>query len=230
MTVADTEAERKTRVSAWIEELRDRICAAFETLERDHKGQLAHLPPGTFERKSWNRAGEDGTGGGVMSIMHGRVFEKVGVNVSTTFGKLSPNSPRPSRAPARIRISGPAGISLVAHMQNPHVPAVHMNTRHMVTTKGWFGGGVGPDADVSERGGRAPFSRRAEARLRCTRRRLLPALQEMVRRVLLSAAPQRSARRRAASSTTISTAATGRRISPSCGMSASHFSRSIPTS
>src|ERR1043166_4409878 len=141
--IDQTNEARKSRAQSWFEELRDRICTEFERIEDAYSGQLSHLAAGRFERKAWSRPPEAGAdaGGGGMGLMRGRVFEKIGGNVSTVYGRFSPEfSKQPERGAAAPR-SWASVIPLVPHRWNPPVPAVQMNTRHIVTTIGWFGGG-----------------------------------------------------------------------------------------
>jgi coproporphyrinogen III oxidase len=167
----DIVASRKNQASTWFASLRDQICAGFEALESAHQGSMADQPPGKFIKTPWTRESNgdlggagDGAedsgameGGGVMTVMKGRVFEKVGVNVSTVSGTFSdafakevPGAEEDSRFWA-------SGLSLVAHPQSPLVPAIHMNTRHIVTTKGWFGGGADLTPMVEDKKDTADF-------------------------------------------------------------------------
>ena len=122
----------------WFEALRDRICAEFEAIEREAASDAA------FEYLPWERPDPDGSpgGGGVRGLMKGKVFEKVGVNVSTVGGRFSEEFARTILGAEEDPSFFATGISLVAHMANPHVPAVHINTRFLCTTKRWFGGGA----------------------------------------------------------------------------------------
>ena len=122
----------------WFESLRDSICAEFEAIEREAGSDAS------FHYTPWNREeeGNDNPGGGVQGLMKGAVFEKVGVNVSTVHGTFAPEFAKTINGAQDDPSFSATGISLVAHMANPHVPAVHMNTRFLVTGKAWFGGGA----------------------------------------------------------------------------------------
>ncbi|HEX8240280.1 MAG TPA: oxygen-dependent coproporphyrinogen oxidase [Allosphingosinicella sp.] len=144
---------------SWFESLRDRICAEFEAIEREAGSEAA------FDYTPWQRRDPDGApgGGGVRGLMKGEVFEKVGVNVSTVAGRFSEDFAATIHGAGEDPRFFATGISLVAHMANPHVPAVHMNTRFLVTTKRWFGGGADLNPPIPYEEDTADFHARLRA-------------------------------------------------------------------
>jgi coproporphyrinogen III oxidase len=143
----------------WFEALRERICAAFEAIEAE-AGSDAR-----FDYMPWDRTDPDGApgGGGVRGLLKGKVFEKVGVNVSTVGGRFSPEFAATVHGAAEDPRFFATGISLVAHMANPHVPAVHMNTRFLTTTRRWFGGGADLNPPIPYEQDTAEFHARLRA-------------------------------------------------------------------
>jgi coproporphyrinogen III oxidase len=142
--IMDSLDEKKERAVRWFQELQNQICDEFTAIENEgvpedsEQEGLSDLPAGRFQEKKWNR---EGGGGGRMRVMNGRIFEKVGVNTSVVHGELSEEFRASIPGASENGKFWAAGISVVVHPQNPFVPAAHMNTRYIFTSKSWFGGG-----------------------------------------------------------------------------------------
>ena len=153
--------ERKKQAQAWFEQLRDRIWAALEGLEDEVRQDPAGRPPGRFQGRAWDRAGG---GGGVMGLLsEGRLFEKAGVNVSTVWGEFTGAFAKEIPGAAEDPRFWASGLSLVIHPRSPHVPPIHMNTRHIVTAKAWFGGGIDLNPIVADAKDTAWFHEKLKA-------------------------------------------------------------------
>ncbi len=139
MTLPHDIAAKQAVAQHWFRTLRDQIFAALEAIEAEVQGPNAHMPAGKFEITPWDRPAG---GGGEMGMLHGRVFEKAGVHISTVQGEFSEDFARQMPGTEAGAAFWSSGISLIVHPWNPHVPAVHMNTRMIVTGKQWFGGGA----------------------------------------------------------------------------------------
>jgi coproporphyrinogen III oxidase len=141
--------EHKATAERWFKKVRSDLCAALEAVEDDlaKSAPEGKSDPGRFTRKRWTRPASEGDdakngGGGTMSVMRGRVFEKAGVNISTVHGRFSPEFAKQIPGADKDPRFWASGVSVVIHPRSPRVPTVHMNTRHIVTSKAWFGGGA----------------------------------------------------------------------------------------
>jgi coproporphyrinogen III oxidase len=223
--------ERKAAASQWFESLRDQICAAFEAIEDEHAG-APDRPAGRFIRKQWKRPTADASdgGGGTMAIMKGRVFEKVGVNVSTVYGQFEPQFAKEIPGAQDDPSYWASGISLVAHMHSPRVPTAHFNTRHIITRRSWFGGGGDLTPMIAaQRTPQHPNSVLFHAALRTPATRMGPITTTASRNGATSISSSSTGTNRAASaaSSTITLKPIGTRISRSRATSGVRSSRPI---